>query len=122
MKYILSFLSLTVIFGSMVVSMVPVFAGLENDLYVTDGANSAESDTNVSIQNNFLKTIQVYLLGSYAIIAIGSFIFIGFKLFTAKGDPSEFKKAWIAFLYVAIGLVIAPLAYVIVRIVSGYSF
>ena len=71
-------------------------------LLVGGGKNSAESSTNVTIQGNFLKTIQVYLLGAYAVIAIGSMIFIGFKLFTAKGDPGEFKKAWLALTYVAV--------------------
>ncbi|MDD2745056.1 MAG: hypothetical protein PHU93_00825 [Candidatus Gracilibacteria bacterium] len=122
MKYILSLLSLFVFFGSTFVSISPVYANLQDDLYVSGGENSAEADENVSIQGNFLKTIQVYLLGAYAVVAIGSMIFIGFKLFTAKGDPGEFKKAWIAFVYVAVGLVIAPLAYVVVRIVSGFSF
>lgn len=49
-------------------------------------------------------------------------IFIGFKLFTAKGDPGEFKKAWLALIYVAVGLIVAPLAYAVVRIVTGFSF
>jgi hypothetical protein len=49
-------------------------------------------------------------------------IYTGFKLFSASGDEGEFKKAWIALLYVVIGLAIAPLAYVVVRIVSGVSF
>ncbi len=49
-------------------------------------------------------------------------IFIGFRLFTAKGDPEEFKKAWIALIYVVVGLTIAPLAYAVVRIVTGFNF
>ncbi len=39
-------------------------------LLVGGGKNSAESSTDVTIQGNFLKTIQVYLLGAYAVIAI----------------------------------------------------
>lgn len=76
----------------------------------------------MTIQDNFLKTIQSYLLGAYVVVAIGSMVFIGYRLFTAKGDPEEFKKAWIALVYIVIGLTIAPLAYVAVRIVSGFSF
>jgi len=113
---------LFVFLGSMAMTISPSFAISQSDLLVGGGSNSAEANTTVDIQSDFLKTIQVYLLGAYAVIAIGSMIFIGFKLFTAKGDPGEFKKAWIAFVYIAMGLAIAPLAYVVVRIVSGFSF
>lgn len=126
MKTILSFLSLLVFAAGFALSLEPAdtFAAFDakSVLFVEGGKNSAEADTNVDIQGNFLKTIQVYLLAAYAVIAIGSFIFIGFRLFTAKGDEGEFKKAWVALTYTIAGLVIAPLAYVVVRIISGFSF
>lgn len=90
MKTVLSFLSLLVFAIGFVVSLAPTatFAAFDakSVLFVEGGKNSAEADTNVDIQGGFLKTIQVYLLAAYAVIAIGSFILIGFKLFTAKGD------------------------------------
>lgn len=126
MKFSLSLLLLLVLAMSFALSVAPIetFAALDakNVLFVENGDNSAESSTDVNVQNNFLRVIQVYLLAAYAIVAIGCLIFIGFKLFTAKGDEGEFKKAWVALTYTIVGLVIAPLAYVVVRIVSGFTF
>lgn len=126
MKFSFSLLSLLVIAVGFVLSLSPLdtFAAFDakSVLFVENGSNSAESSTDVNVQNNFLRVIQVYLLATYAIVAIGALIFIGFKLFTAKGDEGEFKKAWVALTYTIVGLVIAPLAYVVVRIVSGFTF
>lgn len=126
MKFFLSlvfFLSLAVGFVTTVLP-TETFAAFDakSVLFVENGNNSAEANSDVNIQNNFLRVIQVYLLAAYAIVAIGSLIFIGFKLFTARGDEGEFKKAWVALTYTIVGLVIAPLAYVVVRVVSGFTF
>lgn len=43
---------------------------------------------------------------------------MGFKLISARGNEEEFKKAWIALVYVVMGLTIPPLSYVAVRIVT----
>ncbi len=129
MKRFLSFLLLSAFFISMTVSILPTYASsLQDSLYVgsdTGPDNAADTGTSkddVTIKDNFLKTIQVYLLWAYVVVTIGSMIFIGFRLFTAKGDPEEFKKAWIALIYVVVGLTIAPLAYAVVRIVTGFNF
>ncbi len=90
-------------------------------MLVGGGTSSAMADTNVSLKDNFLKTIQVYLISAYGLIAVGIFIFIGFRLFNARGNPQEFKQAWVAFAYTVVGLSLAPLAFVIVRIVTGFS-
>lgn len=96
-------------------------ASTQELLKVSGGKNSASADTNISLKDNFIKTIQVYLVSAYGIIAVGVLIYTGFKLFNAQGNPEEFKKAWIALLYVGIGLAIAPMAYVVVRIVLGFT-
>ena len=99
-----------------------VFGASTQDLLkVGGGTNSASAETDISLKDNFIKTIQVYLVSAYGIIAVGVLIYTGFKLFSAQGNPEEFKKAWIALLYVGIGLAIAPLAYVVVRISLGFT-
>ncbi|MFZ4461209.1 MAG: hypothetical protein ACOYN2_01325 [Patescibacteria group bacterium] len=88
---------------------------------VGGGKFSAMESTDVSIKDNFLKTIQVYLVSAYGIIAVGVLIFIGFRLFSARGNEAEFKQAWIALAYTVVGLAIAPLAFAIIRIVTGFT-
>ena len=51
------------------------------------------------------------------IVAIAMFIYTGFKLFTARGDEKEYSQAWKAFAYTVVGLVVIPLAFVLVKIV-----
>ena len=49
------------------------------------------------------------------------FIYLGFRLFTARGNEEEFKKAWIALAYAAVGLAVVPLSYIAVKIVLGFT-
>lgn len=97
------------------------FALGKDSLLVGGGSNSANADTGVQLKGNFLTTIQSYLVAAYGISAVAVFVFIGYKLFTASGNEADFKQAWIAFLYAAVGLAVAPLAYAVVKIIIGYS-
>ena len=102
---------------------VVLFASAKDNLLVGWGTNSATGDnTVIGFRENILPTIQVYLLAAYAVIAIGMLIYAGFKLYSASGDEAEFKKAWIAMVYIIVGLSVAPLAYIVVRIVTWFSF
>lgn len=91
-------------------------------LQVGGGDNSANSSTNVTFKNNFLKNIQVYFMGLLGIVSVSVFLYIGFTLFTARGNEEEFKKAWKALIYVVVGLAVMPLAYIVVKIVTGFTF
>jgi hypothetical protein len=55
------------------------------------------------------------------VISIGVFLFIGFRLVVARGNPEEFKKAWMQFLYAVIGIAIVSLAYAAVTLVQGLN-
>jgi hypothetical protein len=104
-------------------SSVALAASAQDLLLVSGGTNSATgNNTNISLKDNILPTIQVYLLAAYSAVAIGMLIYMGFKLYAAQGDEGEFKKAWIALVYVFGGLAVAPLAYIIVRIVTWLAF
>jgi len=76
----------------------------------------------VSLKDNFLGTIQNYLFTLVGIVAIAMFIYTGFKLFTARGDEKEYSQAWKAFAYTVVGLVVIPLAFVLVKIVLWFTF
>ena len=91
-------------------------------LQVGGGDNSANSSTNVTVKDNFLKNIQAYFMGLIGIVSVSVFLYIGFMLFTAKGNEEEFKKAWKALVYAVIGLAVMPLAYIMVKIVTGFTF
>lgn len=54
-----------------------------------------------------------------ALIAIGMFLFIGARLVMARGNPEEFKKAMLSFVYAAIGIFVVAFAWAIVRLVAG---
>ena len=102
---------------------IVAFASARDNLLVSGGTNSATGDnTAISFKDNILPTIQVYLLAAYAVIAIGMLIYAGFKLYAASWDEAEFKKAWIALVYIIVGLAVAPMAYIVVRIVTWFSF
>lgn len=58
------------------------------------------------------------MIGLLGIITVSVFLYIGYELFTAKGDPETFKKAWIALVYAGVGLAVMPLAYIVVKIVT----
>ena len=54
-----------------------------------------------------------------ALIAIGMFLFIGGKLLMARGNPEEFKKAMMGFVYAAVGIFVVAAAWAIVKLVAG---
>ncbi len=94
----------------------------QNDLLIGGGDNSATNATNVTFRENFLKNIQRYMMGLLWIVSVSVFLYIGYTLFTAQGKEEEFKNAWKALVYAAIGLAVIPLAFVAVKIVTGFTF
>lgn len=68
-----------------------------------------------------------YILGFFrdsifalmALIAIGMFLFIGWRLVMARGNPEEFKKAMLSFVYAAVGIFVVAAAWAIVKLVAG---
>jgi len=68
-----------------------------------------------------LAKIQEILFTVITVVVIGMLVYAGFRLFSAKGNAEEYKKAWTALIYIAVGLAILPLAYVVVKIISGFQ-
>lgn len=65
-----------------------------------------------------LKFIKDTIVGIVPLIVIGTFLFIGGKLFMAKGNPEEFKKALMHLVYVVIGMFFIAAAWAIISIIS----
>lgn len=61
------------------------------------------------------------MIGLLGIVSVSVFLYIGYNLFTAQGKEEEFKKAWVALVYAIIGLAVIPLAYIAVKIFTGFS-
>ncbi len=76
----------------------------------------------MNFRDNFFAVAQNYIIGLLALIAVGVFLYTGFRLLMADGKEEEHKKAWLSLIYVGVGLAIVPLAYVAVRIVLGFNF
>ena len=70
---------------------------------------------------NFLASGQSFLFGVLGVVAVGVFIYLGFKLFSAQGNEEEFKKAWKALVYAVIGLALIPASFAIVKVVTGFD-
>lgn len=61
------------------------------------------------------------MIGLLGIISVTVFIIIGYNLFTAHGKEEDFKNAWKALIYAVVGLAVMPLAYILVKIVTGFT-
>ncbi|MDQ7009789.1 MAG: hypothetical protein Q9M94_05850 [Candidatus Gracilibacteria bacterium] len=83
-------------------------------------------DTNAGGGFDLINTIFIYvkdsIFGLLALITIGLFIYIGWKLVKADGNPEEMKKAFMHLVHIIIGLFIVAASFAIVKIVSGINF
>ncbi|EKD30044.1 MAG: hypothetical protein ACD_78C00174G0003 [uncultured bacterium (gcode 4)] len=122
MKLLTTISLVCILVFSCVAVIFPTYAISQSEMLVWGGENSANASTNVTVKDNFLKTIERYMIGLLGIITVSVFLFIWYNLFTAKGDPEAFKKAWIALIYAGVGLAVMPLAYIVVKIVTGFTF
>lgn len=76
----------------------------------------------VDLKDNFIKTAMNYVLWIVAIITIAIFIYIWFELATAEWKQEKFTK-WLKWLvYAWVWLAIIPLAFIIVKIATWFSF
>ena len=83
-------------------------------------------DTSASWGFNLIDTIFLFIkdsiFGLLALITIGLFIYIGWKLVKADWNPEEMKKAFLHLVHIIIGLFVVAASFAIVKIVSGLNF
>jgi hypothetical protein len=91
------------------------------DLTVGGGNASASPDTGVTFKDTILPHVQSFAFTVVGVVAVGVFVWIGYRLVSAHGNEEEFKKAWVSLTYAVVGLALIPAAYAIVRIVSGLT-
>lgn len=76
----------------------------------------------VSLKDNFLKTWMDYIMWIVFIVAIAVFLYIWFELATAEWKQEKFAK-WLKWLvYAWVWLTIIPLAWIVVKIATWFSF
>ncbi len=120
MKKIVSALLLTGFFAVSTLAFSPAVGAVNVIKDVCDANPSAEicaddgSQGNAAIQN--VINLLLFAIGIIAVIVI---IIGGIKYVTSDGDSSKLKGARETILYAVVGLVIALLAYSIVRFVVG---
>ncbi|USN58045.1 MAG: hypothetical protein H6767_06965 [Candidatus Peribacteria bacterium] len=61
------------------------------------------------------------IFGLLSLVAIAAFIYIGFRLISARGNPEEFKKVMLHLIYAGIGLFVISFAYAAVRLIAGIN-
>jgi len=71
--------------------------------------------------DNLFAYVRNSLFSLLMLIAIAVFVYIGFKLITARGNPEEFKKALNTFIYAVVGIFIVSFAFAAVRLVAGLN-
>lgn len=92
---------------------------LQNDLLVSVEGSAGGED--VTIEEDIIPVISRYVIGFLGIITVTIFLIIAFRLFIADGNEEEFKSAWKAVTYAAVGLALIPISYAVVRIILGVS-
>ena len=89
--------------------------------YAATGALTAATAWLSPISKSFqiVKDIIFWLL---ALFAIWSFLYFWFKLVVAQWNQEEFKKAMSWFVYTIIGIILASLAWWIIKLISSIQF
>lgn len=84
--------------------------------------NLGQNEDSVSIRDNFMKTTEKYIIWMLWIIVVTVFLYIWFELATAEWKEDQFKKALKALVYAIVWLAVIPLAYILIKITTWFSF
>lgn len=94
----------------------------ESDIIPTTTTALNSSEIGTDLLDSTLVWVRDSIFALMAVIAIGVFLFIGGKLVIARGNPEEFQKALMMFIYAAIGIFIVAFSWAAVRLVVGINF
>lgn len=72
--------------------------------------------------NDLILYAKKAMFSLFYIVAVWVFIFLWIKLMAARWNAEEFKKALMWFVYAIVWIVLIPLAYVLVSLVSWVNF
>ncbi len=101
---------------------IGVSAFSKDDIIPTENTAINATEDGTGLLDAVLLYIKDSIFALMALIAIGVFLYIWGKLVVARGNPEEFKKALMSFLYAVIGIFIVAFAWAAVRLVAGLNF
>lgn len=107
-----SFVQAALVYADLQQDILPVATGS----WVLSGVSEGED-----ILDAVLRYVRDSIFGLMALIAIGVFLYIGFKLISARWNPEEFKKALNTLIYAVIGIFVVSFAWAAVRLVAGLN-
>lgn len=70
---------------------------------------------------NIFDYIKNTIFELLALIVIGTFLYIWYKIIVSRGNPEEFKKAWLMLIYAVLWMLFIALSWVIVVFISGLN-
>ncbi len=78
-------------------------------------------ETEERLLDVILEFIKDSIFNLMALLAIGMFIYIWWRLLMARWNPEELKKAFNSFIYAAIGIFAVAAAWALVRFIAGIN-
>lgn len=89
---------------------------------ITEGlsTNSGSSASGWSL-NQFFGWLKEELYTITFVIAIAAIVYVGIRMVFSMGKPEDFKKAWMHFVYIIIGLFLVYAAIGLVTVISNIS-
>ncbi|NVP17771.1 hypothetical protein HUU51_03570 [Candidatus Gracilibacteria bacterium] len=120
MKFLLKILVFLYFFSS----YLYISAASLKDSLISDTQSSVgevNGDTTGDILSPIFSWFKTEIFSLIMVVAIAVFIFIGIRFASARGNPEEFKKAWMQLIYAIIGIFFIFMAWGLVKIVSSLS-
>ncbi len=114
-------------FFLLLVALIPtiqgVYADIRDDIIPSQPSalSSSSQGEGTGALDNLLDFVKDSIFMLMALIAIGVFLRIWGRLILARGNPEEFKKAWMQFVYAIIWIFLVAFAWAAVRFVVWFN-
>ena len=101
-----------------------------NNKTIKDALIGLSESSSVNVKDNdgvwflagIIRWVKDTLMSLVAVIAIWAFLFVWIRLWLARWNPEEFKKAMTQMIYVVVWIFIVSIAWAIVTLVAGLTF
>lgn len=106
--------------GGVIVKKLAIFSSVALSMLVMATPVFAQTATTggVSQIETFIKSVIQVFITLAGIVAVGFFVFGGFRYITSTGNPESLDKAKHTILYSGIGLTIVLAAFVLMNIIT----